>query len=220
MRRKSSFIRRIDSSEECPSPHGSIYEAYYFSTTNTSDESFNRIEQMGTDIPMAQLRTLDMTNPVVRNDLTTQIPEFKYGHGTVLDTIMEKKSSGTIRSLYRPRSADDVKKAPFLCHRDSFLVSKSPRRKHSFSLDDLQLVNRSYHEVCHEIYASPKVCLQSFKILEPLANVSYRFLSGTPSSVLPHHQACPRGPPHKHLHLPCLEDHTIYLENPIDFNDF
>ena len=91
------------------------------------------------------------------NERTVRDEEFRYGRGTVLDTIAEKHSNGTIRSLARPRSADNVCNIPFLAHRDSFIVTKSPRRKHSFSVDDVQLINRSYHEMCHEIYASPKV---------------------------------------------------------------
>ena len=155
VRHKSPFIRHIDSSEDCPSPHDSIYEAYHI--TN-SDESSNQIEQ---SIPMVHLFTTD-TQPA--NNENLQSPpdaEFRYGRGTVLDTITEKNSTGTIRSLAYPRSADNVHNIPFLAHRDSYVVTKRPRRKQAFSMDDIQLIKKSYHEVCHEIYASPKVSLLS-----------------------------------------------------------
>jgi hypothetical protein len=43
VRRKSSFILRGDSSEDFPSPHDSIFEAYSFSAAN-SDESSHKVE--------------------------------------------------------------------------------------------------------------------------------------------------------------------------------
>lgn len=109
---------------------------------------------------MVELLKPDIRTSNVENERTIQDSEFRYGCGTVLDTITEKNSNGTMRSVPCPRSADNIHNIPFLGHRDSFLVAKSPRRQHSFSLDDVHLINRSYHEVCHEIYASPKVSIQ------------------------------------------------------------
>lgn len=100
--------------------------------------------------------------------------QFLYGRGTVLETITEQKSNGTMRSLVHSRSANGLVdfKAPTLAHKDSVVLAQSRglRRKHSLSVDDLNLINRSYHDVCamieraagkplpiHEIYASPKV---------------------------------------------------------------
>jgi hypothetical protein len=106
---------------------------------------------------MVELRKTSIRTSNDENGRTIKDVDFLYGRGTVLNTIAEKHSNGTIRSLGIPRPTDGANNIPFLGHRDSFLVAKSPRRKHSFSLDDLHLINRSYHEVCHEIYASPKV---------------------------------------------------------------
>jgi hypothetical protein len=93
----------------------------------------------------------------IENKRMIQDAEFRYGRGTILDTITEKNSNGTMRSVVRPRSADNIHIIPVLGHRDSLLVAKSLRRRLSFSLDDVHLIKQSYHELCHEIYASPKV---------------------------------------------------------------
>ncbi|KAE8441642.1 hypothetical protein EG329_004609 [Mollisiaceae sp. DMI_Dod_QoI] len=174
VRRKSSFVRRPDSSEEYPSPHDSIYEAVYISATN-SDSSGNRIELI--DIPPRRSVTAPLKT--VRNDENRKVSdirplpsideiEFRYGYGTPLETITEQKSYTTIRTASRPKSADDVPYIPFLGHRDSFRLARSPRRKASFSLDDIVLVQKSYHEACatieqqifklpiSEVYAEPK----------------------------------------------------------------
>ena len=177
-RRKSSFVLRGDSSEECPSSHDSIFEAYCFSIAN-SEESSHKLDS----IPVS---TLEQDNPGGKNEPsridenhkqliapadTLSVPdvEFRYGWGTILDTITEQKSSNTMRTLARTRSADDFPKVPFLNHCDSFEVTKSPRRKLSFSVDDLAMIQQNYHEACamieretrkplpvHEIYAQPK----------------------------------------------------------------
>ena len=178
IRRKSSFVRRVDSSEDCPSPHDSIYEAFYFSANN-SDESGNRVESW----PMVTLqdasslersrdhRVDENSRGIGASTNTSSIDdiEFRYGRGTILETITEQKSNNTMRTLARPKSADDIPSIPFLGHRDSFILAKSPRRKKSFSVDDLALIQNSYHEACSmiertvrkqlpipEIYAQPK----------------------------------------------------------------
>ncbi|KUJ15162.1 uncharacterized protein LY89DRAFT_735295 [Mollisia scopiformis] len=178
IRRKSSFIRHPDSSEDYPSSHDSIYEAVYFSGTN-SDSSSNRIELI--DIPPR--RSAATAVKTVQNDenkkaseveglSTIDQIEFRYGFGTPLETITEQRSYATIRTAGRPKSADDVPYIPFLGHRDSFSLSQSPRRKASFSLDDITLVQKSYHEACatierqtfkipiNEVYAEPKTPIQ------------------------------------------------------------
>ncbi|KAF8856714.1 hypothetical protein BDZ45DRAFT_458670 [Acephala macrosclerotiorum] len=178
IRRKSSFIRRADSSEDYPSPHDSIYEAVYFSGTN-SDSSGNRIELV--DIPPRRSGTVIRS---AHNDENRKLSdgrghsiddiEFRYGWGTPLETITEQKSFTTLRTARtssragRPKSADGIPSIPFLGHRDSFSLAKSPRRKASFSLDDIVKVQQSYHEACstiereifklpiNEVYAEPK----------------------------------------------------------------
>jgi hypothetical protein len=176
VRRKHSFVLRGDSSEELPSPHESIFEAYYFSAAN-SEESSHKVEL----ISLPKHETPGATNDSVGNDgngrqlITPASPysvddiEFRYGYGTVLETITEQKSCNTMREFARTKSADDIPKFPFLSCRDSFMLGKTPRRKHSFSVDDLALIKQNYHEACamiereickplpvHEIYAQPK----------------------------------------------------------------
>lgn len=175
VRRKSSFILRGDSSEDFPSPHDSIFEAYSFSAAN-SDESSNKFEL----VSISQHSLGAMSGFAVTNENSTQRTaadhtlsvgdiEFRYGRGTILGTITEQKSSNTMRTLAHTRSADDLPTVVFLNHCDSFELAKSPRRKQSFSVDDLASIQRNYHEACamierethkplpvHEIYAQPK----------------------------------------------------------------
>ena len=178
IRRKSSFILRVDSSEDCPSPHDSIYEAFRFSGPN-SDDSGNRAEvwptldlQRASTLSLSQDQGVNENNRVggtSTNQHTIDDIEFRYGHGTILETITERKSNNTMISLERPKSADNLTSVPFLGHRDSFILVNSPRRKTSFSVDDLDLTKTSYHEACaiiertaqktipvHEIYAQPR----------------------------------------------------------------
>lgn len=174
-RRKSSSVLRGDSSEDCPSPHDSIFEAYCFSAGNCEGSS-HKIEL----VSISQHNPGAANSPASIDENSRQLiapadtlsvadVEFRYGRGTVLETITEQKSSNTMRTLARARSADDIPKVPFLNHCDSFEVAKSPRRKQSFSVDDLALIQRNYHEACamieretrkplpvHEIYAQPK----------------------------------------------------------------
>ncbi|KAH7397524.1 hypothetical protein BKA64DRAFT_38638 [Cadophora sp. MPI-SDFR-AT-0126] len=172
IRRKGSFIRLPDSSEDLPSPHESIFEAIYFSA---SEASSHKVEIV--DIPSR------IPRPVKRNDENSRnvspsnfidTVQFRYGNGTVLNTITEQKSYTTISSKARTKSADNSPSIPFLCHRDSFILSKTPRRQISFSLDDIEEIKRSYHDACmvieqelckpllaQEIYAEPKAPVQA-----------------------------------------------------------
>ncbi|KAN0090465.1 hypothetical protein V8E51_019044 [Hyaloscypha variabilis] len=177
-RRKSSFVLRGDSSDDCPSSHDSIFEAYCFSVAN-SEESSHKPDL--DSVSMQNQVTSSAENEPSRIDenhkqlnapaatLSVLDVEFRYGRGTILDTITEQKSSNTMRTLAHTKSADDFPKGPFLNHCDSFEIAKSPRRKLSFSVDDLALIQQNYHEACamieretrkplpvHEIYAQPK----------------------------------------------------------------
>jgi len=139
VRRKRSFVLRIDSSEECPSPHESLYEAFYFSNNN-SDDSGGRVEawtmvglrkanpldtsaaidqnstQASTNGPMAGSRPMITTEENHSNQMnesaisTIDDVQFLYGNGTVLETIAEQKSNGTMRSLFRPKSVENMHK--------------------------------------------------------------------------------------------------------------
>jgi hypothetical protein len=97
--------------------------------------------------------------------------QFLYGQGTILDTISEKKSNGTLTTLARTVSLNDLTKMGHLGHRDSLPLVKHPRRKVSFSMTDVANINTSYHSALaaiekkistpppmhHLIYAEPKI---------------------------------------------------------------
>ncbi|PQE29732.1 hypothetical protein CJF32_00000395 [Rutstroemia sp. NJR-2017a WRK4] len=178
VRRKASFFRQEDSSEESPlSSSSSIFEAFLFSGSNSEEsayktETWPRIKQPIFQGIRPNKENERQPTSSSRSETTPIIPEteFLYGHGTVLDTITEQKSYGTIRSVARTKSAEELLTVPLLGHRDSFTLGKSAScRKHSFSLDDIWTIKDSYHEACamiervarrslsiHEIYAKPK----------------------------------------------------------------
>ena len=178
IRRKSSFVLRADSSDDFTSPHDSIFEALYISPDD-SDESSNRIEldDVSPGVARKEVGVNDENTRDHKSFMDTYPDDgidFRYGHGTPLETITEQRSCTTIRTLTRTKSADDALTIPFLTHRDSFVLARSPRRKMSFSLDDMTLINKSYHEACslieqtaskpssvHEIYAQPKLPIQA-----------------------------------------------------------
>ncbi|TVY27171.1 hypothetical protein LHYA1_G004671 [Lachnellula hyalina] len=176
IRRKTSFVLRSDSDDNISTSHDSIFEA---SCLSGSDENWNGIA----------LATLSETKPSTgerKNDenarervthptrTSVQDVEFRYGRGTVLVPIKEQTSYTTIGSLARSKSVNDMTKFPFLTHRDSFTVAKSPRCKQSFSLDDIARTQEPYHDACaiiegalttsiaiHEVYAEPKAPLHA-----------------------------------------------------------
>ncbi|KAL5318319.1 hypothetical protein ACEPPN_013378 [Leptodophora sp. 'Broadleaf-Isolate-01'] len=172
IRRKGSFIRLPDSSEDLPSSHESIFEAVCFSASEASSHQAEIV-----DIPSR------IPRPVKRNDENSREISssyyidaiyFRYGYGTALDTITEQKSFTTIRSKARTKSADNSPSIPFLGHRDSFIIAKTPRRQISFSLDDVVEIKKSYHDACavieqeickpllaQEVYAEPKAPIQA-----------------------------------------------------------
>jgi len=172
IRRKSSFFIRADSSEDAPSAHSSIYEAFCFS--NNSIESLQKAEWLQVDALKGRKVFATIENDENCRDISGFRPSnsnqrFRYGNGTALETITEQKSNSTMRSLARTKSAENIQTIPFLNHRDSFIISKSPRKRRSFSMDDLDSIKQSYHDIntnmersahqslqIHEIYAQPK----------------------------------------------------------------
>lgn len=205
IRRKGSFIRRVDSSEESPSPHGSIFEAYYHSTTN-SDESGQVDPRLVRSLAITSLapppqdgrennENSRIGQIVTANTSNTSDGQFFYGRGTALETIVERNSHGSIKILARAQSVDNLRSAPLLDHQDSFVLDRSPRRKKSASLDNLNSIIDSYHQAVamiertthkplpiHEIYAQPKAPIQ-----EPLQRPETP--PGMPSWT--EHQLCP-----------------------------
>ena len=135
VRRKSSFVRRLDSSEDLPSSHDSIFIAEYLSPYNSEDsvyktENWEKIEPSIPLSPRLELPSLNLPSvsslSSQNNDensttcLSIGITPILYGHGTPLTTIIEQKSSNptlrgeegsttsATRSLARPRSASDL----------------------------------------------------------------------------------------------------------------
>lgn len=182
IRRKTSFVLRSDSDDDIFSSHESIFEASCLS--GSSDENCNGIAlaTLPENKPPTVGRKNDenaregVTHSTFNSSTLTSVQEieFRYGHGTVLGPIKEQTSYTTIGSLARSKSVNDMAKFPFLHHRDSFTVAKSPRRKQSFSLDDLANIQKSYHDACaiiegasvtslaiHEVYAEPKAPLHA-----------------------------------------------------------
>lgn len=188
VRRKSSLIRRIDSSEDISSSHESIFHAERFSSTNSEDNDFgSRPEITPSHIitPIASITAVE-NNGNIRDQILPPIignTPILYGHGTTLTTIVEQKSSATMStkvSAVNAGSSSEVSLARtsipnLLGHRNSFdlpsrTTLRSPRRRKSFSADDLVFIKRSYHEACvmierrtgdslqiHDIYAEPRM---------------------------------------------------------------
>lgn len=190
VRRKGSFVRPADSSEESPmSSNNSIFEAFVFSNSNSEDSVFKSdtlppFKQTVREISPPNDENMKQPSTSTRSEPTINT-EFLYGHGTILGTITEQKSYGTmrsiartksaddistVRSISRAKSADDISTTPLLGHRDSFIIARTrPGHKQSFSLDDIWSIQDSYHDACamidqaarrrlsiHEVYAKPQ----------------------------------------------------------------
>jgi hypothetical protein len=187
IRRKSSLIQRIGSSEDIPSSHESIFHAERFSSTSSEDNgsgSRPKITLSPIITPIASINIIG-NNENIRSQLlapTIDSTPILYGHGTALTTIVEQKSTTTMCtrvSSANPRSTSEISLAisstqNLLGYRNSFdlpstVTLRSPRRRRSFSVDDLVFIKRSYHEACamiergtgdsfpiHDIYAGPR----------------------------------------------------------------
>ena len=190
IRRKTSFHKGWDSSEDLPSPHNSIYEAYQVS--NKSFEEVGNVfnadawpkatpklshlsaphEVLRYELAPATVQRSDENNGNPQSPLSPLTPfipfaindaQFRYGKGTLLDSIPEKKSNATIHNLSRTLSANNLETIPLLTPSSA---AKSPRRKLSFSTNDIPLISNSYHKAIamieksaqpvYEVYAGPK----------------------------------------------------------------
>lgn len=165
LRRKSSFISRVDSSEEMPNSHESIFMAEYLSSN--SEDSSHKIELHPIQKSTAPNHTDDIDasrsiSPSVGNTV------IKYGHGTPLTTIVEQKSRATLRTVdseMLQTSGSELAVASttscLLGHRNSLelpstVTLRIPRRRKSFSADDLILIKHSYHKACSTIELSTR----------------------------------------------------------------
>ncbi|RKF62961.1 hypothetical protein OnM2_029015 [Erysiphe neolycopersici] len=175
IQRENSFTFNSNSSDEFPSPHASIYEAVHISA-NSSEDNGHKIELI--NIPPRKSKSFskgrgnDENIRDVQTKLKTRSDDigFLYGRGTILDTIAEQKSSTTMRTIARSKSVEDLGNSAFLRYKNSFDLPNGLHRKRSFSVDDVELIKRSYHEACimierktpklssgHQIYAQPKI---------------------------------------------------------------
>jgi len=170
VRRKSSFVRRLDSSESVPSSHDSIFVAEYLSPLNSEDsgyktEPWQNIDSL-TQLPPADedaLPSLDTDNDEnASRCLSIGNTPILYGYGTPLTTIIEQKSSSATmrtststtsptRSLIHPRSASGLSSSTASASGKSQFPSTSPLKAQfsasgmilplgSFSSDDVDAV--------------------------------------------------------------------------------
>jgi hypothetical protein len=169
IRRKSSLIRRIDSSEDTPSSHESIFRAEHFSNTTSEGNDSELWPKIGLSHAIKLITSINLVgnNEKIRSQLLalpTGTTPIHYGHGTALTTIPEQKSTTTMNTKVPSvglGSASEVSLARasipnLLGHRNSFdlpstVTLRSPRRHKSFSADDLIFTKRSYHEACAAI---------------------------------------------------------------------
>lgn len=153
VKRKNSLVFNSNSSDDYPSSHASIYEAVRISA-NSSEDNGPKIElitvppRRGDSTSRSQENDENFRDRRAEFKIQSDNSGFSYGRGTALETITEQKSFATMRTMTRSRSVEDLSSSSFLRYQDSFSLSNSLRRKKSLSMDDLELINRSYHEAC------------------------------------------------------------------------
>jgi hypothetical protein len=108
LRRKISFKRHIDSSEEFPSSHDSLFDAEYFSGLSSEDSNHDPNSWQYSSLSSIALATSPPSHiensTYLSQNLTPIIGSTRiiYGHGTPLATIVEQQSKSTIRSAITP----------------------------------------------------------------------------------------------------------------------
>lgn len=176
VRRKSSFVRRRDSSESVPSSHDSIFVAEYLSPVNSEDNDYKTEPRQNFDSSVQLPAMAELPSLLPDNDENSSGPlsigstPILYGHGTPLATIIEQKSSSATmrtststmsptRTLIRARSASDLSLSTASASTSTqpqitgasplkaeFSISGMIRRLASFSADDLDSVKLSWPE--------------------------------------------------------------------------
>ncbi|OBT74479.1 hypothetical protein VF21_06932 [Pseudogymnoascus sp. 05NY08] len=186
--RKSSFARRLDSSESIPSSHGSIFAAEYVSPHASEDGGFKieKWQAIGSSVRLSA--TEEQAPPLLSVDENSDVglpvgnTPILYGHGTALTTIIEQKSSmatlrtistpSPVRTLTRPRSTSDLssssasafilkqppKASPI---RGEFSISGMIHRLASFSDEDVGTIKLSWPEGYDPIANKPKEATKS-----------------------------------------------------------
>lgn len=186
--RKSSFARRLDSSESIPSSHGSIFAAEYVSPHASEDGGFKIEKWQPIGSSARPLSTEEQPPPLLGVDENSDVvlpvgnTPILYGHGTALTTIIEQKSSmatirtistpSPVRTLTRPRSTSDLssssasaslqkqlsKTSPI---RGEFSISGMIHRLGSFSDEDIGTIKLSWPEGYDPIAHKPKEATKS-----------------------------------------------------------
>ncbi|ELR08718.1 hypothetical protein VC83_07406 [Pseudogymnoascus destructans] len=186
--RKSSFARRLDSSESIPSSHGSIFAAEYVSPHASEDGGFKIEKWQAIGSSVRPSTTEEQPPPLLGVDENSDVglpvgnTPILYGHGTALTTIIEQKSSmatirtistpSPVRTLTRPRSTSDLssssasasilkqppKASPI---RGEFSISGMIHRLASFSDEDVGTIKLSWPEGYNPIANKPKWAAKS-----------------------------------------------------------
>ncbi|KAI8624604.1 hypothetical protein F5Y19DRAFT_467702 [Xylariaceae sp. FL1651] len=134
-----------DSSEGQPSPHDSVYDAAYLSTSDFAKSPYQSAIRPATPLTRPIDIDLDSESP-----LSLLETPFLYGYGTELGPIMEQRSIATLRTR-RSMSTSDLSSlmhdAPGAGSSSQVDSGTAPplrqlRRQHSFSLDDLPSTTR------------------------------------------------------------------------------
>ncbi|OBT83404.1 hypothetical protein VE02_08735 [Pseudogymnoascus sp. 03VT05] len=181
--RKSSFARRLDSSESIPSSHGSIFAAEYVSPHASEDGGFKieKWQAIGSSARLSATEERPTPLPSVDENSDVGLPvgntPILYGHGTALTTIIEQKSSmatirtistpSPVRTLTRPRSTSDLSSSPASASlqkqppkaspiRGEFSISGMIHRLASFSDEDVGTIKLSWPEGYDPIANKPK----------------------------------------------------------------
>lgn len=186
--RKSSFARRLDSSESIPSSHGSIFAAEYVSPHASEDGRFKieKWQAIGSSVrpSTSEEQPLPLLGVDENSDVGLPVGNtpILYGHGTALTTIIEQKSSmatirtistpSPVRTLTRPRSMSDLssssasasilkqppKASPI---RGEFSISGMIHRLASFSDEDVGTIKLSWPEGYDPLANKPKGATKS-----------------------------------------------------------
>ena len=211
--RKSSFARRLDSSESIPSSHGSIFAAEYVSPHASEDGGYKieKWQAIGSSIRPSAIE--EQLPPLPANDensgvgLSVGNTPILYGHGTALTTIIEQKSSSAtmrtistsspVRTLTRPRSMSDLssssasaslqkqppKASPI---KREFSISGMIHRLASFSDEDVGTIQLSWPEGYDPIANKPKGAAKSSIDGEPseIQETAFREIYAQPLSPI------------------------------------
>ncbi|KFY36686.1 hypothetical protein V494_05002 [Pseudogymnoascus sp. VKM F-4513 (FW-928)] len=221
--RRASFGRRLDSSESIPSSHGSIFAAEYVSPHASEDGGYKIEKWQAIDSSARPPIIEEQPQSLLGNDENSDVglsvgnTPILYGHGTALTTIVEQKSTATmrpistpspVRTLTRPRSTSDLsslsasaslpkqppKSSPI---RGEFSISGMIHRLASFSDDDVGTIKLSWPEGYNPIANTAKGAANSSLNSSPseIQESAYREIYAQPLSPIQPPIERPETPP-------------------------